>query len=320
MPELQNLTNAKDMVTLFRVNKGTPETVLDDYAKIAWFFTQRGEFEASLALISSMLWNRYCTYQKNNPGLQKNLFTSAIRKLSTDLGWRYDTNESVVLVGAVSSDQYLAWATQGVFFKDDMDLKHGEHSHTFQWLVVTIARHKIGLTHDPTYLYKNIFEVKPRGKQEMIVPGFKHPSNSQGAVKDYNIWAWVADCFPTTFATGGVMPAEPSLFSDTYRTPQVVMQYLLDTAPTDHFIAEYLRNRYKKRNWFAGGPISYSSVSGSTAKRYATDKLSQNPAWIPVGVPEPTAFMQTPALNLRATAKNTVSKTFHGTAGIINAD
>ena len=80
MPELQNLTNAQDMVvTLFRVNKGTPEAVLDDYAKIAWFFTQRGEFEASLALISSMLWNRYCTYQKTNPGLQKNLFTSAIR-------------------------------------------------------------------------------------------------------------------------------------------------------------------------------------------------------------------------------------------------
>jgi hypothetical protein len=118
MPELQSLQDAQNTVaTLFKVSKGTPETILDDYAKIAWFLTQKSVFENALTALSLKLWNKYREYQSKNAGWYKNLFTSTLRDVSLDYGWRYESDTSVVLVGAVSDVQYTQWVTQGLFLK-----------------------------------------------------------------------------------------------------------------------------------------------------------------------------------------------------------
>ena len=319
MPELQSPGDAQSTVaTLFKVKKDTPATVLDDYAKIAWFFTQKPIFENALRLVSEKLWDKYREYQGKNPGWQRNLFTTAIRDVSLAYGWQYDGDSSVVLVGAVPPEKYLEWTSQGQFFKDDMDLKHGEHTHTFQWLAVALERTALGLTNDPSYLYKNSFNVMTQSKKELIVPGFKSKTGIQGPTSDYSIWAWVADCFPTSFADGKTMPQGASLFSDTYRTPQILMQYLLDTAPSDHFIAEYLRIRYKKRNWFTDGSArTYANVSGgATAKTHAVQQHTGKPGWSTISTSgSPTAFTKDAGANFRTAPKDTVLKKFHGKNG-----
>jgi len=316
MPEIQSLNDAEDRVaSLFKVSKGMPATILSDYAKIAWFFTQKPVFELALAQVSGMLWDKYRDYLWRNPG-QRNLLTTAIRDVAIANGWQFDDTTNVVLVGAVTAEQYLAWTSKAQLFKDDMDLKHGEHSHSFQWLAVAAARATLNLSQTPVFLYQNVPNVLPQNKKSLIVPGFKTDSGVQGAVQSYSIWSWVADCFPTSMATGRAIPAEESLFSDTYRTPQILMQYLLDLAPADHFIGEYLRSRYNKRSWIADKDHKYDSVSGgATVKSHALIHHQQKPGWETVaGTSGPAAFTKSANPSFGA-AKATVTKTFHGRKG-----
>jgi hypothetical protein len=317
MPELTSLQNSLDTVNrLFKVKRGTSvdQSYLDDYAKIAWFLTQKNQFETALTDLSGKLWDRYRDYQDKFLGHQKNLFTTALREVAATYGWKFGTNVDVLLAGAVSAEQYEAWTRQGLFFKDDMDLRHGEHSHTFQWLVVTMKKASLQLTNALHDLYKSTFDVMCEKKQEVTVPFFKSESGAQGP-GDFSVWSFAVDSFPTSMATGQTMPNGDSLFSDTYRTPQIVMKYLLDTAPPDHFIAAYLRNRYKKRNWFTDQQVSYANVSGgATVKNAAIQKHNNVPGWTPV---QGNAFTKAAGPNFRTEAKETVQVTYHGRSGLI---
>ncbi|HZU25937.1 MAG TPA: hypothetical protein VFA04_10465 [Bryobacteraceae bacterium] len=271
MPELQSEQDALQQAQLlFKIQKGKlPANALEDYARIAWFFTRADAnmFEAALEDISQDLWAAYCRFFNRYNGVMRNMFTHSIREVAEGYGWQYDTRENVVLTGGISGAQYEKWTRAGVLFKDQMDLKHGEHSHTFQWLAVCARRLQINLNLHPTVLYKQIFDVMNQNKKTVIVPDFKTDTKKQGASANYTCWSWVADCFPKSLATGQEIPAEPSLFSERYRTPQIVMKYLLNPANADgNFIKTYLQYRYKRRRWVSdeGG---YDNVSGGgTAK------------------------------------------------------
>jgi Family of unknown function (DUF5636) len=326
MPELTSLQDAENTVNrLFKIRGGTAvnQTYLDDYAQIAWFFTQRNLFEAALGQLSAKLWDNYRGYQEKFRGHQKHLFTTALRELAGSYGWQFGSNLDVLLVGAVSAQQYETWARQGLFFKDDMDLKHGEHTHTFQWLVVAMQKQSLGLKNAPHDLYKSTFDVMPQNNQKVTLPGFKNSSGAEGP-GEYSLWSFVADCFPTSMAAGQAMPQGDSLFGDTYRTPQVVMKYLLDQAPVDHFIAAYLLNRYKKRSWVSGQPgARYTTVSGgATVKNIAVQEHSNAPGWTAVqGASGPSAFTQVvTGPQFRTEAKETIQVKYHGQTGLINKE
>jgi hypothetical protein len=315
MPELTSFADAQTTIKrLFKVKSGLDESYLDDYARIAWFLTQNGVFETALEQLSAVLWDKYRECQDKFPGRQKNIFTTALREYAASQGWQFGSNIDVLLVGAVSPDQYKTWVTDGLFFKDDMDLKHGEHSHTFQWLAVTMQRATLGLQHAPHDLYKKTFDMMVKGSPAIGLPSFKK-------AEDFSLWGFVADCFPTSMAPGQVMPQGDSLFSDTYRTPQIIMKFLLDTAKDDHFIAAYLRNRYKRRSWFdtTVNP-KYDNVSGgATVKNLAVQKHGNAPGWTAVqGNSGPAAFTQVAGPHFRKDAKETVMVKYHGKPGLIN--
>lgn len=76
------------------------------------------------------------------------------------------------------------------------------------------------------------------------------------------MWQWIADCFPTSMnnlATAKFKNGE-TLESQSYRSPQVIMDYLLqrNAGPiAGHFVSNYLFYRYKNRQW-----LTTKSVNG----------------------------------------------------------
>jgi Family of unknown function (DUF5636) len=280
MPEIADFTDARQrLAALYEVPARA--TLLDDYARIAEFLCDAGRFEAALTKVSEFLWSIYCDLGKET----RNRFTTAIALLGRQYGFMYDESNRcatnvVVLLGAVDGAQYLQWVKSGVFFKDDMDAKHGEHSHTLQWLAVAVARERLGLQihSSANFLYRSIYNVKPLHGQSVIVPGFKlqQKSNAQAARGGVSLWSWLVDCFPVSMATGQTLPNTESLFSNTYRCPQYLMEYLFNRAGDEHFVATYLRYRYLRRRWIPEYSSKYSGISGgATSKTYMSTKLDK---------------------------------------------
>ena len=269
MPEITSLADAQYRVNaLFKAKSEAPAGLLDDYARIAWFLSNPSapNFPTAMTNVSAALWDVYRDLYERHGAFRRNLFTSAIREVAGRMEWQYGSEENVVLVYAVTAADYMNWVRQGIFFKDMMDVKHGEHSHTFQWLAVAFERNNIGLVHAPCYLYKNTDKIMRKNKAELILPKEKHPSGSQATGTTFDLWAWVLDCFPVSMAKAGVDPGGESIFSNSFRTPQKVTEYLLDNTPNDHFVGSYLKYRYQRRAWFEPDGSSYAQVSGSSSK------------------------------------------------------
>lgn len=281
MPELASEQEAINLANqLFKPKSGKMnKTAIDDYARIAWFLRRDGEFPKALDDVSVFLWQQYCEYFNKSQGTMRNIFTSALRQLAMDCGWKFDTKDHVVLTGGISGELYEQWTREGVLFKDQMDLKHGEHSHTFQWLAICMRRVWMGLQNHPTVLYKSIFDAMRQNNQTLVIPGFKNDSGVQGASNKFSCWSWAVDCFPTSMATGNAIPNEPSLFSNSFRTPQVIMEHILNTQPEDNFVRTYLQFRYKRRSWFKQGEEKYSGVSGASAKVFGVMKHKDVRDW-----------------------------------------
>lgn len=281
MPEIANLQDARDrLARLYQLPPSLPDNLLDDYAQIAWFLCDGGRFQGALEEVSRNLWKLYINLGRDT----RNRFTTAISLLGSQYGFMYDESKHcstnvVVLVGAVDGASYLNWVKGGLFFKDDMDAKHGEHSHTLQWLAVAVAgkRFGLGIRQSASYLYRHIYEVKPTPAHSVIVPGFKlkPKGKDQAPRKDVSLWSWLVDCFPVSGAQGQGLPADESLFSESFRCPQYLMRYLFDSAGDDHFVATYLRYRYLRRRWLDQYASGYDSISGgATSKNYISHKLA----------------------------------------------
>jgi hypothetical protein len=267
--------------------KNVSDSYAADYAKIAVFLSTKDDFEKALTELSAALWGHYRALARSaddeealkQTGATRNKFTLAMRAEGSKHGFGMASHDVVdtsrmVLVGAIDGDTYFARVKAGMFFKDMMDLKHGEHTHTLQWLA--IAR-SCKLTNSAVDLYKNILAVE--AKKKVVVPGFKiGKGEKQDAIPHVMLWAWLVDCFPMDSAKDGAMPAQESLFTAYYRSPQVVNRYLMDLKDDSHFLSLYLRYRYQKRNWFKPGETGYNAISGgATSKNWGDAKQPNIP-------------------------------------------
>ena len=117
-----------------------------------------------------------------------------------------------------------------------------------QRLAIARARPNSGLEHSACYLYKNTDKVVPKGKEaKLILFKEKHPDGAQAYSNQFDFFAWFVDCFPVSSAHSKNDPPRRIDLLGSVRCTQIVMKYLIDQTPADHFIAEYLRFRYRAR-------------------------------------------------------------------------
>jgi hypothetical protein len=216
---------------------------LDDFARIAAFLCNPGRFQDALANVSALIWSVYAGL---DPDI-RNRFTRALGVVAVDSGFTFqdrmtlDTSDTapigVLLIGNDSQLGYML--RHKLFWKDGMDSRHGEHTHSLQWLAISLGAGTTKLAAD---LYAKAGDLRAPSK-----------SDAKG-VRSLTMWQWIADCFPSDLkkaATKEFMNGE-TLESQSGRSPQVIMDSLLKGQPQDHraqFLAAYLFRRYRNRGW-----------------------------------------------------------------------
>lgn len=217
---------------------------LNGYATIAAFLCDNARFEAALDQVSRQLWDAYCLF---NPDT-RNKFTRALNKVAKGAGFDYQNRFSADTTGTkpigirlVGGDPQLGYMLRNkLFWKDSMDLRHGEHSHSLQWLA--IAQGNPGLVPTAADLYSEAGNFRAASK-----------SDRKGE-RSMLMWQWIADCFPSNMKrlASEVFLNGETLESQTYRSPQIITDYLLrrQGGPIEgNFVSNYLFYRYKNRNW-----------------------------------------------------------------------
>lgn len=223
------------------------KTYLNDYAAIAAFLCDDASFTTNLNLVSVDLWNHY----RALPHYVRNKFSRALGKAAVGANFNfsnnynnYDKHGAPMAVMLIAGDPQLGWMLrEKLFWKDSMNLRHGEFSHAVQWL--TIA--KWAGTTTPVadlYSYTGCFRANA------IDP-------SKGGEKQQpSMWQWLADCFPSDMkkaANATVFTNKETLESQSFRSPQAISDYLLmgnRAGPLPgNFLSNYLYWRYKNRNW-----------------------------------------------------------------------
>ncbi|MEW9570880.1 LirA/MavJ family T4SS effector [Rhodanobacter sp. Si-c] len=209
---------------------------LEDYAAIAVFLCDLVRFPRYLNSVSANLWSIYNML----PDGEGNRFTRAIGSMANDMGFSFQshlkvsTPTNVVLITG-DEPKFGSYVRNKLFWKDSMDGRHGEHSHSLQWL--TIAHAEI-TRNSAADLYAKSVDFRC--------------TNGNG--EDIYLWSWLVDCFTedmkgaATKLPGGV----ETLGSNSFRAPQYLMDYLM-IGPvgmlSEHFVAQYLYWRYRNRNW-----------------------------------------------------------------------
>jgi len=232
------------------------------YSQIAAFLCNDLLFQTNLEEVSAKIWENYRRLAPTIP----NKFTRAMGLVAMQYGFRYhegvrnDTSASglPIAVRLVGGDRFLGQLLRSrLFWKDSMDGRHGEHTHTLQWL--TVAHGLLGTVADIPLLYSYTSDYRASSK------------NDVDGKRSLFLWQWLADCFPTDLranATEEFSNGE-TLESQSYRAPQVITDYLLGKSPTTqqpiagHFVSNYLYHRYKNRDWLTTKD-EYNAVSGKT--------------------------------------------------------
>lgn len=235
---------------------------LDGYATIATFLCNAQRVEAALTQVSSDLWDAYRTFPANI----RNKFTRALNKVAASYGFDYQNRFTVntnntrpIGIKLVGGDPQLGYMLRNkLFWKDSMDLRHGEHSHSLQWLAIAQAHPALNPTVADLYSQTSAF----RGTSK----------NDQKGERSMLMWQWIADCFPSDMsrlATEEFLNGE-TLQSHSYRSPQVITDYLMNNGPIDgHFVSTYLFHRYKNRNWLT------TEKAWDAQKQEVVDRLKQ---------------------------------------------
>lgn len=217
---------------------------LSGYADVVAFLCNSAAFEAALARVSDSLWTAYSRFTPQT----RNKFTRALNKVAAAKGfifqdrWTADTSKAKPIgIKLVGGDPQLGYMLRNkLFWKDSMDLRHGEHSHSLQWLAIAEGLPNLAVPAADLYAESG---------------NFRAASIDDGKTgRSILMWQWVADCFPTDMksnATTFKHTAE-TLESQSYRSPQVITDFLLkkNGKPIDgHFVSTYLFHRYKNRHW-----------------------------------------------------------------------
>ena len=174
------------------------------------------------------------------PAQSKNKFSRALGMVAENAGFRISTTpgadtgnsgrlskEPLEIKLSGSDKVFVDMLQGGLFWKDSMNLRHGEYSHALQWLAV----------------------AKEFGRRAVVVYKSTADFKSESGVL---LWSWLADCFPSNAAGGDEKisgKTAETLKSDTFRSPQRITDYLVgqvDPLP-DHFVSYYLQATYKRR-------------------------------------------------------------------------
>ncbi|WP_179401418.1 LirA/MavJ family T4SS effector [Burkholderia guangdongensis] len=221
---------------------------IDGFAAIAHFLCDRQRFLASLERVSKRMWIQYRYCDRN----EQNKFTKAMGVVARRYGFAFQNQMQINTNGArdrargnapigivlVAGDPLLGThVRKKLFWKDSMDSRHGEHSHSLQWLAIAESG-VVGNQTADYYAQTVDFRCSNVGLS-------------------VSLWQWLVDCFPSDmkkFATEKLNKSGETLESDSFRSPQCLMDYLLmgdRRQLADHFISTYLYWRYRNRNWLA---------------------------------------------------------------------
>lgn len=222
------------------VSTATPDAYLDDYARIAVFLCHRKYFLNALDAVSAQLWIAYSGLLPDT----KNKFTRALSIVAVKYGFTFqnripmDTVHGAPIgIKLIAGDLGLGWMLRNkLFWKDSMEGRHGEHTHSLQWLAIAHHRSTIVPAAD-LYSKASAYRTVTKNKEDVY------------------LWQWLADCFPIDKKKAGdatIFKNDETLLSDSFRSPQNIMDQLLlgDLGKwAGHFVANYLFQRYKKRSW-----------------------------------------------------------------------
>lgn len=219
-------------------NEALGDTYLEDYATIAAFLCNEQSFTSSLNHVSANLWDYYRHLRED----EGNKFTKALGSMARDLGFMFqghlkvDTPPIGIVLITGDEPNFASYVRTKLFWKDSMDSRHGEHSHSLQWLTIAYAERTQNSAAD-LYAKTVDYRCKSADKKE-----------------DIYLWSWLVDCFPSDMKKfAATLPnGRETLESDSFRAPQHLMDYLLVGQVgklSDHFVAQYLYWRYKNRNW-----------------------------------------------------------------------
>ncbi len=284
-------------------------------AQIAAFLCNKERFEEQLRYVSEAMWKRYVTLDIN----ERNKFTRTISLVAEPFGFRVSTrlapdpNRGVAMqLKLVAGDPELGYMLRnGLFWKDSMHNRHGEYTHSIQWL--TIAN-KFGRRARDLYSRLGNYRATTLDRQSVY------------------LWQWLADCFPSdmrTAADATKLKNGETLESQSYRSPQVITDYLVRqmTGPVKgHFISGFLHMRYNKRKWLSadthdkvGEKLKMKKLAGDAIGNADAKKLAGQ--WSNSTRPGATGqarWVRDAAHDLLAVAARTVKsydKTYHGLKG-----
>lgn len=289
-----------------------------DFGKIYDLFENRDAFKAGLDRLSATLWQNYrtITNQVPKPGAVPppapgNLFTRSLgitarqRNFTFQQGLTVETDFNSVpsSVTLIAGDPYIGTLIRSkLFWKDAISADHGEHSHSFQWLV---AAHELnGQTTSP------IPDLYARTVDYWIM---------RKGVDSINLWQLLVDCFPTV---GGARDPDPRLITDSFRCPQNVTRFLLGKehgfqAIPGHFISHYLFMRYKARSLYeiinpgaADAKMKLKDIYTDVQSKKDWKQLVSNPARL-----KRTDVAEVPGKHIGD--RNVQELTFHGRPGFV---
>ncbi|QNH14719.1 hypothetical protein HEP73_04255 [Xanthomonas sp. GW] len=223
---------------------GLDETLIDGdlklAAQIAAFLCNKSQFEAQLRIVSEAMWKRYVTLDVN----ERNKFTRVIALVAEPYGFRVSTRlapdharGAAMQLKLIAGDPELGYMLRNkLFWKDSMHNRHGEYTHALQWLSIAS---KFG--RPAARLYAQLGNYRANAAERKTV----------------FLWQWLADCFPSDMhadAAGTVLKNGETLESQSYRSPQVITDYLvrgLKGPLKNHFVSSFLCMRYDKRGWIS---------------------------------------------------------------------
>jgi len=293
--------------------KDEPWPYLDDYARLVVFLCQRKLFREALEKVSKKVWEAYIGL----PETETNKFTRAMGIVATGYGFTFQNRLKLATTGTsgapigiklIGGDPNLGWMLRNrLFWKDSMDSRHGEHSHSLQWMAMAegcLPSVPVAVLYGETGNYR---------------------ASQKGIRGDHSIymWQWLADCFPGDMAKVGdatMMENGETLVSQSFRSPQCIMDDLLlgyADKRKGHFIASYLYARYKKRSWLRETENTHKVVDIQTTDIKSLAK-AKTTGWTPSPSSKDARLLRVvPAPDTPASTKVKPSRamTFHGISG-----
>jgi hypothetical protein len=251
MPGVHNTYDVavKALISGGYMKNGDP--YLDICARILLFLEDMPRFEAALTSVSAFIWSHYSGLGATT----RNKFSRSLGSVAQQNKFQVSTRPAtaphpnllmheaapmaepmdIKLVG--SYGDFYGLLRGKMFWKDSMDMEHGEYSHALQWLAIA-------------------FEFGARAA-DLYAKLPDYQSSSKKGSKAIPLWSYVADCFPDT------KKAEAELTSNTYRSPQMITKHLLGTSVPipGHFVSAYFNYVYRQRNL-----VSYDKTKVGTVK------------------------------------------------------